>query len=127
MDLLIDTHALIWFLNGDRTLSKKAQAAIENPDNLCLVSLASFWEIALKMSLKKLSFEKGLTGFIELTLENGMEVLPISLKDTIVLAELEFIHRDPFDRLLIAQTLNDNLTIVTADENIKMYKVNTLW
>ncbi len=80
MDLLIDTHALIWFFNGDSSLSKKAQAAIENPDNLCLVSIASFWEIAIKLSLKKFSFENGLAGFIELTQENGVEVLPLSLK-----------------------------------------------
>lgn len=127
MDLLIDTHALIWFLNGDNSLSKKAQAAIENPDNLCLVSIASFWEIAIKMSLKKFSFEKGLTGFIELTQENGIEVLPLSLKDTVVVAELEYIHRDPFDRILVAQSINDNLTLITADENIRKYKVKTLW
>jgi PIN domain nuclease of toxin-antitoxin system len=127
MDLLLDTHAIIWFLNGDANLSLEAKAVIEDINNTKSVSIASIWEIGIKISLDKLRFPKGFRQFVEMIDANGFEILPISLEHALIVSNLEFIHRDPFDRLLIAQSQKENLTIVTRDENIKKYLVQTIW
>lgn len=127
MDLLLDTHVLIWFLNGDEKLSGKVKLAIENPNNVKLISIASIWEIAIKISLDKFRFLKGFKHFLDMIEENGFEMLPITFEHAMVVSTLEFIHRDPFDRLLIAQCKADHLTIATKDENIKRYNIQTIW
>lgn len=127
MDLLLDTHAIIWFLNGDANLSLKAKAAIEDINNTKTVSIASIWEIGIKISLDKFRFTKGFKQFVEMIDENGFDILPISFEHALIVSTLEFIHRDPFDRLLIAQSQKENLTIVTRDENIKKYSIQTIW
>jgi PIN domain nuclease of toxin-antitoxin system len=127
MDLLLDTHSLIWFLNGDEKLSIKAKSAIEDPKNSKMVSIASIWEIAIKISLGKFKFPNGFKYFLDLVEDNGFEILPITFEHTIELSTLEFIHRDPFDRLLISQSIADKLFIVTKDDNIKRYKIETIW
>ncbi len=127
MNLLIDTHALIWFLNGDNLISDNAKAAIENTDNIKIVSIASIWEIAIKISLNRLSLPKGFLYFLNLIEDNGFEILPISIEHTLTVAKLDFIHWDPFDRLLIAQCKTGNLTIVTKDDDIKRCDVSTIW
>lgn len=127
MRLMLDTHTLIWFMNGDQKLSQKARHAIENPDNLKIVSIASIWEIAIKLSLNKFKFSKGFKSFLELIKNNGFAVLPITFEHALTVSNLEFIHRDPFDRLLISQCKTDNLIIVSKDENIAKYNIETLW
>lgn len=127
MNLLLDTHTLIWFLNGDDKLSEKAKFSIENPKNLKLVSIASIWEIAIKLSLGKIRFPKGFKQFLKLVEENGFEVLPITFEHTIELSTLDFIHRDPFDRLLIAQCKADNFTLISKDDIIKKYDIKLIW
>lgn len=127
MNLLLDTHTIIWFLNGDAKLSKLAKEAIENPLNTNFVSIASIWEIGIKTSLNKFSFPKGIKNFLKLIHQNGFEVLPISLNDIIVLSSLEFIHKDPFDRLLVSQALSEKLILITKDENMQKYDTKTLW
>lgn len=127
MNLLLDTHSLIWFLNGEEKLSEKVRIAIENPDNLTFVSIASVWEIAIKMSLGKFQFNKGFEYFLSLIEENGFEILPITFEHAIAVSTLDFIHRDPFDRLLIAQSNTESMPLATKDENIKRYSVQTFW
>jgi PIN domain nuclease of toxin-antitoxin system len=127
MDCLLDTHTLIWFLNGDGQLSKKALNFIENLDNKKYVSIVSFWEISIKIGLKKLEFDGDTREIIELAGFNDFEILPISFEHIIEYEGLEFIHRDPFDRMLVAQAMVDNLTVLTKDENICKYKVKTKW
>ena len=127
MDLLLDTHSLIWFLNGDEKLSDKAKSAIEDPCNTKIVSIASIWEIAIKISLDKFRFPNGFKHFLDMVEDNGFEILPITFEHAIELSTLEFIHRDPFDRLLIAQCTIDKLIIVTKDDNIKRYNIKTIW
>ncbi len=127
MDLLLDTHSLIWFLNGDEKLSDKAKSAIEDPCNTKIVSIASIWEIAIKISLDKFRFPNGFKHFLDMVEDNGFEILPITFEHAIELSTLEFIHRDPFDRLLIAQCTIDKLIIVTKDDNIKRHNVKTIW
>lgn len=124
---ILDTHAFIWFLNGDKQLSKTARAAIEKESNdKQYVSVASLWEMAIKISLKKLEF----AAFSDLTniiAENGFEIFPITFEHTLKVAELDFIHADPFDRILIAQCIVDHLAIISKDGNIKKYPVEVLW
>jgi PIN domain nuclease of toxin-antitoxin system len=127
MDLLLDTHSLIWFLNGDEKLSDKAKSVIEDSSNSKIVSIASIWEIAIKISLDKFRFPKGFKHFLDMVEDNGFEILPITFEHALELSTLEFIHRDPFDRLLIAQCKSDNLVIVTKDDNIKRYNIKTIW
>ncbi len=80
MNVILDTHSLIWFLNGDEKLSKKAKDVIENSSNVKYVSIASIWEIAIKISINKFRFEDGFDTFLDLVIENGFEILPISFK-----------------------------------------------
>lgn len=124
---MLDTHTLIWFLNGDSKLSQKARNAIKNPDNLKIVSVASIWEIAIKLSLKKFKFSKGFKSFLELIENNGFAVLPITFEHALTVSNLELIHRNPFDKLLISQCVTDNLIIISKDENIAKYDIVTLW
>lgn len=121
------THSLIWFLNGDEKLSDRARIAIEDTENSKMISIASIWEIAIKISLGKFSFPKGLKHFLNMVEDNGFEILPITFEHALELSTLEFIHRDPFDRLLIAQCKADKLIIVTKDGNINQYNIKTLW
>jgi len=118
---------LIWFLNGDEKLSDKAKSAIEDSANSKIVSIASIWEIAIKISLNKFRFSKGFKHFLDMVEDNGFEILPITFEHALELSTLEYIHRDPFDRLLIAQCKSENLVIVTKDDNIKRYNIKTIW
>ena len=127
MDLLLDTHTLIWFLNGDKRLPNKVRLEIENPDNSKIVSIVSVWEIAVKISLDKIRFPKGFRHFLDLIEDSGFEILPISFEHAVAVSVLEFLHRDPFDRLLIAQCITDNLILATQDNSIKQYPVKTIW
>lgn len=126
MELLLDTHALIWFLNGDDRISVKVKREIENPENSKIVSIASIWEIAIKISFGKLRFSDGFNHFLNLLEENGFEI-PITFEHAIVLSSLDFIHRDPFDRLLVSQCIANQLTIATKDENIRKYNIQAIW
>jgi PIN domain nuclease of toxin-antitoxin system len=127
MDLLLDTHSLIWFLNGDEKLSISVKIAIEDPNNSKIVSIASIWEIAIKISLGKFRFPKGFKHFLDMVEDNGFELLPITFEHALALSTLEFIHRDQFDRLLIAQCKVDKLILATKDDNIKQYHIHTIW
>lgn len=127
MNYLLDIHALIWFIEGNKKLSKSAKEIIEDTDNIKIVSIASIWEIALKISINKLKFERGFENFLFQIEANGFEILQISFEHIITVASLDFIHRDPFDRLIIAQAMNDKLTIITKDGFIAKYKATTIW
>ncbi|GHT86466.1 hypothetical protein FACS1894137_12110 [Spirochaetia bacterium] len=96
MRLLLDTHTAIWFFNDDDRLSKKAIQVILSPSNLKYVSIASVWELAIKLSLQKLDFDGKTQGFLDLINENDFELLPIEETHILGLEKLEFIHRDPY-------------------------------
>ena len=127
MQLLLDTHAFIWFISGDRALPQTAIDAINDTDNKCFVSIASIWEIAIKSSLKKLELQSDFDHIIDFLAENEIEILPINFEHLQKVITLEFHHRDPFDRLIIAQGLVENLTIITKDENFPSYTDRLLW
>lgn len=127
MKLLLDTHSLIWFLNGDEKLTTKVKNAIEDPKNEKFVSVASIWEIAIKISLDKFRFPRGFKNFLSLIEDNGFEIVPITMEHALILSTLDFIHRDPFDRLMISQCKANNMILATKDEFIKKYQIQTLW
>ena len=127
MNTLIDTHALIWFLNGDDTLSEKAKKSIEEYDTVNFVSIASLWEIAIKISLGKLELKTPFSAIAEQITNNGFQILPVTFADTLLLSTLPFHHRDPFDRIIIAQSLTNKLTIISKDKVFDSYQVGLLW
>ena len=128
MDVLLDTHALIWFLNGDyQELSAKARSVIEDDQNTAFVSVATLWEMAIKIRLGLLTFKPGYESLLALIENNGFDILPITFLHTRELLTLDMIHRDPFDRVLITQSLVEGLTLITKDENIHRYPVQWLW
>ena len=127
-DLLLDTHALLWFLNGDEQLSSNLRDAILNPLNKKFVSIASLWEIAIKISLKKLYFDGNMTELLQLIENNGFELLPVSPKHILILESLPYYHRDPFDRMLIASAISENIKIVSIDDNFHFYdNLKIIW
>ena len=127
MQLLLDTHTFIWFISGDQALPQKALNAIKDTDNKCYISIASIWEIAIKTSLKKLELKSDFDNIIDFLAANDIEILPINFQHLQKVITLEFHHRDPFDRLIIAQGLVENLTIITKDENFPIYTDRLLW
>jgi len=127
MNYLVDTHALLWFLSGSAKLPKKSREAIKNLNNNCYVSIASIWEIAIKLSLKKLELDFEFNRLSTTLSNNKIDILPLTFDHLIRLTNLKLQHRDPFDRAIICQALVEDLTIITADEQIKAYPVKILW
>ncbi len=124
---LLDTHTLIWFLNGSNEFSKIARKEIEGDDVTNFISIASLWEIAIKISLGKLEM---LTPFKEITRQisiNGFELLPVTFEDTLTVSTLPFHHRDPFDRIIIAQAITNSLTIISQDKHFSSYSAKVIW
>lgn len=127
MKFLLDTHAFLWFVNDSQQLSLEAKNLIESDVDLFL-SIASLWEIAIKMSLGKLTLPDTYDKFIHQQIGlNDVEILPINLAHLNVVATLPFHHRDPFDRLLIAQAMVENVPIVSADSFFDAYLISRAW
>lgn len=114
-------------MEGNNQLSKLCRKEIEKPKTLNFVSIVSFWEISIKVSIGKLDIHKSFDDFYALVEQNNFKLLPISPKDTFLVASLPFHHRDPFDRLIIAQAINNNLNILSRDENFKKYDASVIW
>ncbi len=128
MNLLLDTHAFLWFMEGSERLSQRARAEIEAAEGVRALSVASAWEMAIKSSLGKLELAKPLGELLPpLLADSGIELLPIEIADLARVAVLPFHHRDPFDRLLAVQALERGLTIVSVDEAFDAYGVARLW
>jgi PIN domain nuclease of toxin-antitoxin system len=126
--LLLDTHAFLWWVEGTPAVGRRARAVLANPDNDVLVSIASCWELAIKLSLGKLRLAQSLDRFIPEQLRlNGFSLLDVQLRHVARIADLPFHHRDPFDRLLVAQALEDDLTVVSADRVLRKYGVALVW
>ena len=126
MPVLLDTHAFLWWCQDSPELSPKARKAITTND--CFVSLASFWEIAIKISLSKLLLPTAPAKYLvdQMSL-NGFDQLEISFRQIMRLATLERHHGDPFDRLLVAQAQEEGLTIVSRDPAFDRYGVKRIW
>ncbi|MCL2055398.1 MAG: type II toxin-antitoxin system VapC family toxin [Oscillospiraceae bacterium] len=123
MRCLLDTHTALWLFNEYENLSAKARSIIENKANTLYVSIVSAWEIAIKTSINKLEFEDGVEIFLSAVNNNPTKLINIPPQSLKIVEKLEFIHRDPFDRLLIATAMAENMTIITADKYIQKYEV----
>ena len=128
MKLLLDTQTLLWFLLDDHRLSGKAREKISDPDALIFVSPASLWEIAIKISLGKYALPEPFEAFWdEQFLTNDFALLPISVSHAARVVNLPFHHRDPFDRLIIAQSLVEGIPLVSCDILFDHYGVERIW
>ena len=127
MKYLLDTHVLIWFLNGDKSLSSKARKAIESDNAINFISVASLWEIAIKLSLDRLSIKVPFEKLSNKLDKNNFQVLPITFNDTVELSTLAFHHRDPFDRLIISQSIVNDFTLISKDKEFSAYNIKLLW
>lgn len=128
MNLLLDSHALLWFLDNAPQLSSTARKLIEDPANRKFVSVATCWEIAIKVGLKKLDLGEPATTFLPRELAvNRFDLLAIGLAHATWVETLPHYHRDPFDRLLIAQAIIEGMPIVGVDVQFDPYGVTRLW
>ena len=127
MKLLLDTHAFLWFVTGDPRLSRAARAALEAEAAELHLSTASVWEMAIKSSLGRLSLPCPLDQYVAEKVAEGYRVLPVHWAHAAVVERLAFHHRDPFDRLLVAQAFVERMPIVTRDRVFRKYGVRVVW
>ena len=127
MKYLLDTHAFLWYFEDSDKLSETAANVIEDANVQKYVSIVSLWEFAIKHGMGKLWFDGGLSHLWEMITKNGFTILPISQSSLVGIGHLPLIHREPFDRLLVATAMVDGMTILTADEYICQYDVLSVW
>ena len=128
MKLLLDTHSFLWFIGGSSKLSVNARMLIEEVSNQSVLSMASLWEMAIKVSSGKLNLVQPFETFIPQQISlNGIGLLEILFPHTVVVATLPFHHRDPFDRLIIAQAIVEQIPIVSCDTKFDAYAITRLW
>lgn len=124
---LLDTHALIWFLEGDTQLSETAKSIILDTNNQMSISLASLWEMAIKMSIGKLTLTQSIEQIVQRLPLEFINILPIEVPHVLAIQNLHFHHKDPFDRILIAQSLVEDFTIVSIETIFDQYLVKRAW
>ena len=128
MKLLLDTHAALWLVNEYEKLSSKASDLIIDDSNELFLSVASLWEIAIKVSKGKLTeLNGGVNAFISNIENMPIELLPIIPNQTAIIEKLPFIHKDPFDRIIVATAISENMIVLTDDDNIQKYDVKSIW
>ncbi len=128
MRLLLDTHSLIWYVDQDHLLGPAAHAAITDPSNSLLLSSGSIWEIAIKVGIKKLALSRSYRAWIEKAVGDlGLSILPITVEYAEALLILPKHHKDPFDRLLVAQAQVEGVPLVSADANLDAYGITRVW
>jgi PIN domain nuclease of toxin-antitoxin system len=127
MPYLLDRHTFLWFISGDKQLPESVVKKIEDISEPCYISIASFWEIAIKIQIGKLKLEISLEELYRFAEINQIEIISINEKHLVTLLKLGLIHNDPFDRLIIAQAISEKLIVVTKDKEFKKYKVKQQW
>jgi PIN domain nuclease of toxin-antitoxin system len=127
MKFLLDTHVVLWIAENSAMLSAKAKTAILDKTADKYVSIVSAWEVAIKLGTKKLFLDGGLPEFFKMIDSNGFQTLPIEKAYLQRLLALPDSHRDPFDRLLLATAIAEEMTLITADGNFQKYNVPLLW
>jgi PIN domain nuclease of toxin-antitoxin system len=126
MAILLDTHVFLWWGRNDTKLSKNARHEITRAE--CYLSLVSCWELAIKVGLNRIRFDRPVAQFLSEELPaNAIRLLPIEFRHAMRIAHLPFHHRDPFDRLFIAQALEERMAIVSADDRFDAYGVQRIW
>lgn len=128
MRILLDSHAFLWFILGDQRLSDRARVAIAAADTDVLISPATLWEMAIKVRLGRYTLPGPFGPFMDTQLtSNRIRLLPIEVRHTAILASMPFHHRDPFDRLIVAQALAESIGLVSVDAMLDAYGVSRLW
>ena len=128
MKLLLDTHTFIWFNLNDARLTDHARRSIEDATNQILISPASYWEIAIKISNKRFSINVPYEIFWQSGIDDrGFDILPIELRHTSELLAMPFHHKDPFDRLLVAQALAEKIPLISNDATLDAYGIVRIW
>lgn len=131
MSFLLDTHAFLWFVNDHNSLSPKAKGIIEDQQSIVFLSAANIWEMAIKSSLRKLALPAPLQQFAETHMaKNDFGILQITTEHAETVAKLPFPnsgHRDPFDRMLVAQAICHDLTIISRDSALNNYPIQRTW
>ena len=123
MDLILDTHIILWWMDDNDLLSQKYRLAIENINNICFVSAVSVWEISIKSAIGKRDIPNN---YLDVLLNQNFKELPVSWQHACKVRQLSMHHKDPFDRLLIAQAIIEDLTILSVDKIIPEYDVKIL-
>lgn len=128
MKYLIDTHTLIWIVTNNSKLSDKARSLYLDSDNDIYFSMASIWEMAIKISIKKMSIQTSLINFInDDIVGNNIKILNINIPHICYLEKLPFHHRDPFDRLILSQGITESIPVISSDKKFDLYPVNRIW
>lgn len=128
MRILLDTHTLLWFVDASPNLSDHAREVIEEPANQKIVSIVSLWEIAIKHSLGRLVLSLPLDQYINTYLTpSKVELLPIETLHILTFSQMPWHHRDPFDRILVAQAITENIPIISVDTALDAYSVQRIW
>ena len=128
MRVLIDTHTFLWFINGDRQLSRRAREIVEDPDNERTISIVSLWEIAIKVKIGKMRLTEPFNVLIPAELnQNIIDVLDFNIAHVSLVATLPSHSSEPFDRALVAQAIVERLPVVSVDPDFDAYSVDRLW
>ncbi|GAB3914116.1 type II toxin-antitoxin system VapC family toxin [Larkinella knui] len=127
MNYLLDTHVLLWMLDDKDKLSKEAESAITDRSNTLYVSTATFWELAVKKSSNKLTLDRSLLSIMDTLAELDIRILPIKAIHVFPIETLKTYHRDPFDRIIIAQAMVEELTVISKDAAFPFYPISVLW
>ena len=127
MKLLLDTHTFIWWATEPERLSQRALSLLEDDDETPIISVVNLWEIQIKSAVGKLDLEKPLSEIVSTFQDNGIEVLPIRTAHVMALSRLPNHHQDPFDRILMAQAITEDMAILSKDAAFKRYPVQTIW
>ena len=128
MKYLLDTHAFLWMISGDKKLSNDSAEVILNPSSELYFSMASYWEICIKLSINKLELKRNWSEIFEREMRlNGIQWLSIKPEHARGVIKLPWHHRDPFDRLIISQCITEKLVCITADEHFSKYRIKCLW
>jgi PIN domain nuclease of toxin-antitoxin system len=127
MRYLVDTQSFIWFVEDDAKLPAHIRILMENVGNQLIISIASLWEMTIKMSLGKLILSGDIETMIDKVISNGFTILTIEPKHLIALSTLDFIHRDPFDRIIISQSISEDIPLISSDDVFSQYPVEWVW
>jgi PIN domain nuclease of toxin-antitoxin system len=124
---LLDTHALLWFIAGDKQLPGPIKELISDIHQPCYVSIASLWEVTIKIRTGRLQLGMSLEEFFTYIERNEIEVITVNTEHLLTLAELPDHHNDPFDRIIVSQAISEQLTLISRDKEFKKYKVRVKW
>lgn len=127
MSLLLDTHAFLWFVSGDKQLPDSIKTKIIDINVPCFISVASLWEITIKIQLGKLKLHISLNELFDYIERNQIEIVQITYDHLIALSKLPNHHGDPFDRLIVSQAISENFTLISKDKGLKKYKIKQQW